>query len=305
MRQLSVIICAHNPRADHLERVLEALRGQTLAKEEWELVVIDNASATSLAERYALAWHPDARHAREDNLGLTWARLRGISESTAGILVFVDDDNVLDNEYLRNVLEISSSHPRLGAWSGNVELEFETPPAQWTKKYWPFLAGRRIEADAVSFNSELAEPLPVGAGLCVRRVVAQRYASEVKASEWRQRLDRKGSRLVSAGDVDLALTACDLGYSRGVFHCLRLRHLIPPERLTEQYFLRLVQSIQFSSYVLQMRRNPKQAPPAITWWWWVKFICDAATKFGRQRRFHLANKRAQREAHALYDEGRH
>jgi glycosyltransferase involved in cell wall biosynthesis len=254
-----------------------------------------------LHERYSLAWHLHGHHVREESLGLTRARLRGIAESKGDILVFVDDDNLLDSQYLQHVVSIASEHPRLGAWSGNVQLDFETPPPEWTRPFWPFLVERKVDADVVSCNRELVEPLPVGAGLCVRRVIADEYSRAVKCSEWRQRLDRKGASLNSAGDIDLALTACDLGYSRGVFRGLHLRHLIPTERLTEAYFLRLVQSIQFSSYVLQMCRNPAQAPPAITWWWWIKFICDTATRFGRKRRFYLANKRAQREARALYD----
>ena len=42
--ELSVIIPTHNPRRDYLERVLEALAGQTLAAEKWELVIVDNKS---------------------------------------------------------------------------------------------------------------------------------------------------------------------------------------------------------------------------------------------------------------------
>jgi hypothetical protein len=40
--QLSVIICCHNPRIDYLLRVLKALSEQTLLKERWELLLIDN-----------------------------------------------------------------------------------------------------------------------------------------------------------------------------------------------------------------------------------------------------------------------
>ena len=107
---------------------------------------------------------------------------------------------------------------------------------------------------------------------------------------------------MSAGDSDLAFTACDLGLCRGVFKALRLQHLIPPERVTEAYLLRLTEGIQLSSYILEMSRDSKKIPPDTNCWWWLKFLCDCATKFGRKRRFYLANKRAQRRARALYDE---
>src|SRR5262249_12474094 len=122
MSQLSVILCAHNPRSDYLNRVLQALRKQTLPYEEWELLLIDNASSQALAGAFDVTWHPQGRHLREDNLGLTSARLRGIKETKGGVLVLVDADNVLDSHYLERVIEIAGLHPTVGAWSGNVEL---------------------------------------------------------------------------------------------------------------------------------------------------------------------------------------
>ena len=92
--QLSVIICCHNPRRDYLERVLEALKAQTLSTDNWELLVVDNASESLVSASHNISWHPNARHVREENLGLTRARLRGIAESSADLLIFVDDDNV-------------------------------------------------------------------------------------------------------------------------------------------------------------------------------------------------------------------
>jgi glycosyltransferase involved in cell wall biosynthesis len=77
--KLSVIICAHNPRPDYLFRTLEALRSQTVPNAQWELVLIDNASGKPLALHIDLSWHPEGRHIREEELGLTPARLRGIS----------------------------------------------------------------------------------------------------------------------------------------------------------------------------------------------------------------------------------
>src|SRR5687768_16787095 len=72
---LSVIICSHNPRREYLDRVLGALRGQTLPQSQWEVLVVDSASREPLQERVGLEWHPSARIVREDEPGLTRARL--------------------------------------------------------------------------------------------------------------------------------------------------------------------------------------------------------------------------------------
>src|SRR5690348_13801358 len=91
----SVIICTHNPRADYLGRTLESLKKQTIATNEWELLLVDNHSDQRLADTWDLSWHTDATHIREDELGLIAARVRGIREARGDLLTFVDDDNVL------------------------------------------------------------------------------------------------------------------------------------------------------------------------------------------------------------------
>ena len=97
---VSVIVCTHSPRKDHLGRTLDGLRTQTLDRSAWELVLIDNASKEPLAGWVDLSWHPNARIVEESVLGVTPARMRGIAESVGNLLIFVDDDNVLAADYL-------------------------------------------------------------------------------------------------------------------------------------------------------------------------------------------------------------
>src|SRR5689334_750738 len=99
MPAASVIICTHNPRPDYFDRVLDALRSQTLPPEAWELLVIDNASQVPLSRSLDISWHPAARHILERELGVAYARRRGIKEASSELIVFVDDDNVLDKQY--------------------------------------------------------------------------------------------------------------------------------------------------------------------------------------------------------------
>src|SRR5579863_2321698 len=133
---LSVVICSHNPRPAYFAKCLEALRSQTFPLSCWELVIVDNRSDTSLADHTDLAWHPCARVVREETLGLTPARLRGIRESKGDLLVFVDDDNVLDADFLETTQRIMEERQFLGSWSGQCRPGFEQPPAEWTRRYW-------------------------------------------------------------------------------------------------------------------------------------------------------------------------
>jgi glycosyltransferase involved in cell wall biosynthesis len=293
---VSVITCAHNPRPAYLELVLKALANQTLEKSSWEYLLIDNGSTESLASWVDLSWHPSGQHISEDRLGLTHARLRGIERSSSDILVFVDDDNVLDPNYLTQVIKLANAWPHVGAFSGQVRPQFEELPGDWTRPYWNRLAIREFENDRWSNIACLPETAPNGAGLCVRRDVASRYAQYHSEGRRRFLLDRQGSDLLSAGDLDLAATACDIGLGNALFASLGLTHLVPKERLNEEYLLRLMEGQTFSAVILNSFRSnsfPRVQPGLITR---VMNGLRLIRMKPRNRRFFLAEQRGLRKA---------
>jgi hypothetical protein len=252
---ISVIICTHNPRQDYLKRVLEALREQTLQKDQWELLLIDNASEGTLAKHWDVSWHRLARHVREDELGLTPARLRGIVEARGDLLVFIDDDNLVDPDYLETAIYIGRNYPFLGAWGGTIKGEFEADPKPWMQPLLEYLAVREFSDPLWSNNLDDWRAQPCGAGLCVRRSVAITYAKQLDLNPTRRRLDRIGSNLSSCGDSDLIQTSCDVGQGFGNFPQLRLTHLIPASRVQPEYVIKLMQGILASMVLLRHFRT--------------------------------------------------
>jgi len=247
---LSVVIYTYNPRSDYFRRCLDGLRSQTLPLNQWELVVVDNRSDEPIADRVDLSWHPGARIVREETLGLTPARLRGIRETTGELLVFVDDDNVLDADFLEAALRSAEERSFLGSWSGQCRPGFEEPPPRWSRQYWGNLCIREFEQDVWSNLPRLPDTMPCGAGLCVRRSVALHYLNLHESGKRSFQFDRTGSSLLSGGDNDLAACACDIGLGVGLVASLKLTHLISPERLTVDYLARLVEGIHYSSALL-------------------------------------------------------
>jgi glycosyltransferase involved in cell wall biosynthesis len=294
---ISVIVCTHNPRDEFLTRALGALERQSLPHRDWELIVIDNASTERLDTRLDLSWHASGRVVRENELGLTPARLRGIRESKGEVLVFVDDDNVLDHDYLAQVHSVASTHPFLGAWSGSVKAEFEVEPPEWTRRYWGHLVIREVPRDAWSNIYWHDQTTPLGAGLCVRRTVAGEYLRLHDEGIRQFRMDRAGQNLVSGGDNDLAACAIDIGLACGVIASLRLTHLIPRERLTEEYLLNLAEGVAYSSVILHSFRGAtKNGVPRRSSLNRVADIVRRARMSPRDRRFHAAVLRGQRRA---------
>ncbi len=227
---------------------MEALRSQTLPHPDWELLLIDNASHEPLAPRMDLSWHPEGRHIREEELGLTPARLRGIAEAKGDLLVFVDDDNVLRDDYLETASRISATHPYLGAFGGSIEAEFEIEPDRRVQSLLGSLAIRPITG--TKWANYGTESVPDGAGLCVRVKVAQTYAANTKDSEIRRFLDRRGGSLMGGGDLDLAMTSYDLGMGVGPFGDLVVRHLIDKRRLSPQYLHRVYVDGTYGTHIV-------------------------------------------------------
>ncbi|MGJ3241824.1 MAG: glycosyltransferase [Opitutales bacterium] len=256
--RLSVVLCTHNPDTDILDETVDHLRGQTLATDQWEFVLVDNASDPPL--RTDLAWHPAGRVVPESELGLTPARLRGIAETRAPLILFVDDDNFLQPDFLEGLLEHADRHPQIGAFGARVEPAFAGTPPPWIGEHLYQLAIQQPDED-IWCCSRLANPcIPCGAGLCVRREVAEAYARRVGDDPGRRDLDRKGRSLLSAGDTDLALTACDLGLATGLFSRPTMKHHLPARRLTEAYLVDLHRMQEASGVLLRALRNDGHDP---------------------------------------------
>lgn len=253
--EISVVICTHNPREDYFARTLDGLRLQTADLATWELIVVDNQSSVPLRERLSFDWHPNARIVEETKLGLTPARLRGIREAKGALLILVDDDNVLDPDYISVASRIGNERPFLGAWSGQCRPSFEEPPPDWTRRYWGNLVIREFHEDLWSNLPRLPATMPCGAGLCIRHEVAEYYLQMIESGKRSFQFDRTGNSLVSGGDNDLAACACDLGLGVGIVTALKLQHLIPPQRLTADYLARLAEGITFSSVLLDATRG--------------------------------------------------
>lgn len=258
---LSVVICTHNPRPEYFHRVLAALRAQTLDQTHWELLVVDNASANSVASAYRAEMPDNARSVVEPELGLTPARRRGMREASGGVLIFVDDDNLLAPDYLATAADLAGRWPILGVWGGQQQPEWEVEPPAWARPYLGMLALRELEAPCWHNFSRDPAVLPTGAGLCIRRQVAEAYLNRLEDEPWRQWLDRRGDSLLSCGDFDLALTALKIGLGMGLFPELRLTHLIPANRVSEDYLLRLREGISISMELLELFDSNAHSAP--------------------------------------------
>lgn len=263
--ELSFVVCTHNPRQDYLRATLESIRDQELTTLKAETILVDNASDTP-AKDWTAEHFQFVRTVCEPELGLTQARVAGIRSARGQYLIFVDDDNILDPDYAKAAISIFNSFPQMGAIGGRIIPEFEEEPPEWTRPYWWRLAIRDFEQDQWSNFKSAYEKAPWGAGMCIRKSIADGYAERVCTDPLRTELGRKGNNLSSGEDFDMAYTAVDHGYGTGLFKALRLRHLMPRSRLAEDYLLRLTEATETSYRIVEAlagRLHPPEPKPKL------------------------------------------
>ena len=239
MNGISIIICTYNGRQKLEETLLAIL--QLKATFPWELLVVDNAStddtaafSTSLLSGSAIDW----RILREDEPGLIKARLCGLRASKYDVLLYCDDDNTLDREYLQIGYDLLSKNPVIGALGGCGTPFFEAQKPDWFDKYGhSFAVGPQAEKDGPmqEYPAEL-----YGAGAFFRKKVLLQYLEKGFKSGLS---GRTGNNLVSGEDVEWCYLIQLAGYQIWYDHRLVFKHTMPQGRMNWEYYLRLKQGI--------------------------------------------------------------
>lgn len=268
VEMLSVIVPTHNPRAELLPGLFAALAAQTHASARWELVVVDNASFPPLAPDFTplSARGVPCRLVREDQPGLTYARLAGIAGTRGHLLVFVDDDNLPSSDFLACAAAFAGNHPWCGVFGGRVLPRYATTPPDWFAASGLAL-GCRDFGDQPLFTPAFPRPVsyphsaPIGAGMVLRREVARLYVDHV-AHHPQAATDRQGRNLSSGGDCEIVLVGLFAGWSVGYAPELRMEHLIPSSRLHPAYLARLNRESS-RSWVILLDRFGLNPWPAI------------------------------------------
>ncbi len=110
--RISALFSTFN-RSALLDKALESLVGQTLAKNEFEVIVIDDGSSDGTRDVVAAyAGRLPVVYAYQSNQGLAEGKNHGIRLARAPIVVFMDDDDVASERLLQEHLETHRRYPK-------------------------------------------------------------------------------------------------------------------------------------------------------------------------------------------------
>jgi glycosyltransferase involved in cell wall biosynthesis len=246
MVRLSIVIATYN-RSAMLMQTLQSVVEQTLPREEWECVVVNNNSSDSTANDFEAfaARYPDynLRMVLEPNQGLSYARNRGIRESEGEYIAIVDDDERIAPEFVASYVALFDQVPDAVAAGGPIVAEYPTGRPRWMSSFT-----ERPIANTMYFGEEVREfprgRVPGGGNMALRRSAVRRYGV------FDTSLGYVGESLVGGEESDLfeRLQIAEAKYyyvPKAVMY-----HIIPKEKLTVEYLRRLSYNVGVS----QLRR---------------------------------------------------
>lgn len=238
MKGLSVVICCHNS-ASRLPAALAHLKAQEPPGIPWEVLLIDNASTDSTVAVARSSWEDGPaplRIASEPRLGTRFARERGFCEASYSFIGFVDDDNWVARDWVREAYEVMSSDRRLGAVSSIRIPACESPLPSWFDHYhgpYAILTDQELRCMQKPFLH-----LPT-AGLCVR---TEAWRELVQSGFHSQVPGRVGRDLSGGEDTELTIALRFRGWKLESNPRLRLQHFLPKHRLQWTYLRRLMRN---------------------------------------------------------------
>src|SRR5690242_1278529 len=107
----SVVVPTYQ-RGAALERCLDALASQTLERDRFEVIVVDDGSVTPPRAAVARAAASlDVRLIEQANAGPASARNAGARAARGEYVVFTDDDCIPDAGWLRAIDVVATCHP--------------------------------------------------------------------------------------------------------------------------------------------------------------------------------------------------
>jgi glycosyltransferase involved in cell wall biosynthesis len=228
-KRLSVAICTYN-RSKILPLVLESLCAQDADPKLFEVLVIDNASKDNTHEvvQSFQGGGTDIQYYYESNQGLSYARNRALHETRLPIIAYLDDDVVVEPQWVTALLETYDTLvPEPVAVGGKILLRWQHAQPTWMHESLFHFLGHADYGEQVRVVQHIR-----GGNMSFQTEVLRQYGS------FNVKLGRRGDLQLTAEESDLQLRLRQDGYELYYQPRALVWHLIDETRLTPAYLVR-------------------------------------------------------------------
>lgn len=251
MLGISIIICCYNS-ANRISETLKYIAEQkVISKIKWEVIIVDNNSNDNTSSVALFEWKKYRSEVpfkiiTEEKQGLAAARHKGVKESNFDFLLFCDDDNWLCENYVSTAFKIMNNNPKIGILGGCSEAvsKLDVVFPKWFKYNASSYA---VGKPSLVSGDITSRKYLWGAGMVVRKAIYNlAYRNNPSLL-----IGRKGEELSSGEDAELCARTIILGYTLYYEASLHFKHFILPERLTKNYFKKLISGHKSSYNILK------------------------------------------------------
>ncbi len=171
MPKISIVICTYN-RSKYLPEALLSLYNQTVSKNFFEVIVVNNNSSDntiSVCETF-ISTHADASFflLNEPEQGASFARNTGAKIAKSPLLCFMDDDAIAYPNYLQNILEFFKKYSDADGLGGRIIPRYIPSEPKWMSHFVSSLVGNFHYSESVAIFS--ANKYPLESNMIVRKV---------------------------------------------------------------------------------------------------------------------------------------
>lgn len=226
----TLAMCTHN-HADRLTRTLVDLAGLQPPQQPWEVLIVDNGSRDATPELLARhIWPADwqVRTVREEKLGLSHARNRAIADARGDYVLFMDDDETLDSDWLCAYERLIEAHSP-DAFGGRQIVMFEDDRPAWLRDELLGFLGELNRSERIEPLTDPHTPF-YGGNFGFRRAVCERLGG------FDSMLGRKGADNTGGEEVDFYRRLLDAGFKVWWTPEAVIYHRIQAVKLNKRYF---------------------------------------------------------------------
>ena len=267
---VSIIICVYNAGPVLVDTIRHLTKLITTEVQNLEVIFVDNNSTDNSCEiiKQTLQGYNlfDWRIVKEVKSGLTFARLKGISEAKYDLLLFCDQDNLLYDDYLSvglNLLEKDAKIAVLGGF-GIAKAVIELP--NWFAKNKIFYAvGEQMIYSGQVKSGHYAV---YGAGMFVRKTAFE----EISKRGFRFfNTSRSGKNLASGEDTEMCMAFHIAGFKVWYNSEMKFHHVIETKKLNIDYLKKLKMGISQSRFVTRFYLDYINGYiPCVSRFFWLK-----------------------------------